>query len=77
MNDKLTIRQHRVIRGLTIENVAKEVGITREHLGKAENDFNVLRSMKTSTVIKISDVYKINLSDIIFFNSDTTQNGIQ
>jgi len=76
MNGKLTIRQLRNLKGLTLEEASKLIGISREHLGRIETDYNALKQVKLSTILKIVDIYETNVNDIIFFEDNTTQNGI-
>ena len=64
---KKTIKQHRVLKGLSQESVASEIGISREHLGRIESDLELLRKTKIQTILDLASLYECSVDEITFF----------
>lgn len=65
--DKKTIKQHRVLKGLSQESVALEIGISREHLSRIESDLEQLRKTKIQTILDLAALYRCTVDEIVFF----------
>lgn len=65
--NKFTIRELRLLSGLTLEEASKLIGITREHLGRIETDQKSLLGVKLTTILTLANVYQTKLDNIIFF----------
>ncbi|MBK2403888.1 XRE family transcriptional regulator [Erysipelothrix sp. strain 2 (EsS2-7-Brazil)] len=68
MNEKLSIKQMRVLRGYSQESVSNHVSISREHLGKMENDPVVLKNAKIQTILNLLNYYEFEINQLNFFD---------
>lgn len=60
---KLTLRQARMINGLSLKDAADRLGISAMELGNYENDPS---SMYVSTAVILARMYKVSIDDIDF-----------
>lgn len=67
MQEKITPKQIRLRLELTQDEIAKKVGMTREHYQKLESDSSLFRKTKIDVAIKLSELASIPLNDINFF----------
>ncbi|QIK85828.1 helix-turn-helix transcriptional regulator [Erysipelothrix sp. HDW6B] len=67
MEEHLTIKQMRHIKGLSQESAAKSVGLSREHLGRIEKDPEQLRKVKIDTILNLVNHYGFSIGDVYFF----------
>lgn len=67
MSEKLSIKQMRVLRGYSQQSVSNKVNISREHLGKIENDPVVLKNAKIQTVLNLLNYYDFGIDQLNFF----------
>ncbi|WP_159638254.1 helix-turn-helix transcriptional regulator [Erysipelothrix anatis] len=67
MPEQLTIKQMRQIKGLSQEDAAVNIGMSREHLGRIENNPKLLRKAKIDTVLNLVNSYGYSINDVNFF----------
>lgn len=70
MSEKLNQMDLKQIRGvlkLSQEQMANELGITREHYGKLENDSEKFRGCKIETLLKLQKLSNLTSDKINFF----------
>ena len=65
MPDKLTLRQHRLIKGITQKELADSIGVHETTYLKIERDLN---NAKVSNVVAICKALGISIDELIFFN---------
>lgn len=69
MPKRLTLRQMRTLQHKTQEEVAKDLNISRRHLGKMETDYKVLKSVKFETLENILNYYGYSFDDLDYEDS--------
>ena len=72
MPAKLTLKQWRVIKGVSAEELQKKTMIPVSTIYYYENDVKKLRKAKYETVLKISEALGISVDDILL--EDTSEN---
>lgn len=60
---KLTLREARMIKGLSLKDTADRLGISVMELGNYEDDPS---SMYVSTAVKLARIYKVSIDDLDF-----------
>lgn len=68
MPDKLTLRQHRLIKGITQKELADSIGVHETTYLKIERDPN---NAKVSNVKAICKALGISIDELIFFNDES------
>ncbi|WP_057894045.1 helix-turn-helix domain-containing protein [Lacticaseibacillus brantae] len=71
VKEKMTLRQWRLIKDVSVKELAIESGVTEKTIYNYEHNISMLRNAKYSTIANIADVLGIAVSDI--FLSTTSE----
>ena len=63
---KLSLRTHRQIAGLTVEQASEKIGISAKSLYSWETDTEKLRSARFDSVIRLCELYGITINEVLY-----------